>query len=89
MIKAISQPTRYQYFVNTEGKKTNNKHLTNDDYLNLGFLAGRFGVNLQNPNEPNYIYKDNTGTYVNINSCCAPLFEETLTQTGIKFNRLA
>ena len=88
MINAISQPVRYEYQVLTEKKKANKEHLTKDDYLNVGFLAGRFGVNLQNPNEPGHIYKDKTGTYVKINSCCAPLFEETLNQSGIKFNRL-
>ncbi|MBQ9244816.1 hypothetical protein IJ182_00945 [bacterium] len=89
MINTVNTPTRYQYIVKTEEKKTNNKPLTNNDYLNVGFLAGRFGINLKNPNEPNYVYKDNNGTYVNINSCCASLFEDTLKESGIKFDRLA
>ena len=88
MINCVS-PVRYQYVVKTEENKSNNTPLNNTDYLNIGFLASRFGVNLQNPNEPNSIYKDNSGTYVNINSCCAPLFEDTLNKSGIKFNRLA
>ena len=89
MIQACTVPSRQQYIVKTEQNKKNNKPLTKNDYLNIGFLAGRFGVNLENPNEPGYIYRDNNGTYVNINSCCSELFEETLSQAGINFDRLA
>jgi hypothetical protein len=52
-------------------------------------MAGRFGVNLQNPNEENFMIANENGTYVNINSCTAPLFENTLNQAGINFNRIA
>ena len=89
MINCCNTPVRYQYMVRTSENKLNNTPLTNDDYMNIGYMAGRFGVNPVNPYEQNNIMKDNNGTYVNINSCCAPLFESSLTQSGIKFNRLA
>lgn len=89
MINCCASPVRYQYVVKTSENKSNNTPLTSDDYMNIGYMAGRFGVNLANPNEQNNIVKDNNGTYVNINSCCAPLFEASLNQSGIKFNRLA
>ena len=82
-------PVRNQYLVRTSELKTDNTPLNSDDYINIGYMAGRFGVNLVNPNIPNNIYKDNKGIYININSCCAPLFESTLSQTGIKFDKLA
>ena len=90
MINAINQqPHRVQYLVKTNEPKANNTPLTANDYMNLGYMAGRFGINLNNPNEANPIISDNNGTYVNINSCTAPLFEQTLNNEGIKFCAIA
>lgn len=89
MINAIIAPTRCQYLVKTNEPKRDNTQLNQNDLLTVGYMAGRFGVNLQNPNENNFMLADEKGTYVNINSCTAPLFENTLNQAGINFNRIA
>lgn len=89
MINCSYIPQRNQYLIKTSEKKAGNVPLNEDDFLNIGYMAGRFGLNLKNPNEPNNIYKDEAGTYVKINSCCAHLFESNLKNAGIKFDRLA
>ncbi len=89
MINYANSPYRNQYFIKTSELKTNNTPLTYDDYMNIGYMSGRFGINLNNPNESNNIYKDEKGTYVNINACCSELFESKLNQAGIKFNKFA
>ena len=89
MIQACGFPVRNQYLIKTNENKVNNTPLTANDYMNLGYMAGRFGINLQNPNEPNPLMNDANGTYATINSCCSPLFEANLANAGIKFNRLA
>ena len=81
---------RICYIVKTNEPKTNNKPLDKDDYMQIGYMAGRFGVNLSgNPKEVNPIQQTPNGTIVNINSCTSDLFEKTLSQTGIRFDRLA
>ena len=81
---------RISYIVKTNDLKANNKPLDKDDYMQIGYMAGRFGVNLSgNPAEANPIQQTPDGTVVNINSCTTDLFEKTLSQTGIRFDRLA
>ena len=81
---------RNSYIVKTNDLKLNNQPLNSADYLNVGYMAGRFGVNLSgNPNEQNPIYTTSQGTFVNINSCCANQFEGALNNSGIKFDRIA
>ena len=64
--------------------------LDSSDYLNVGYMAGRFGINLNNnPHESNPMRITPKGTYVNINSCTADLFEDVLNEKGIKFDRIA
>ena len=53
MINAIIAPTRCQYLVKTNDVKKDNTPLNQNDLLSVGYMAGRFGVNLQNPNENN------------------------------------
>ena len=90
MINPIcSVPNRVQYLVKTNELKTNNMPLNANDYMNIGYMAGRFGINLQNPNEANPMTSDANGTYLNINSCTAPLFEQNLNNQGIKFQVIA
>jgi len=89
MIQACGFPVRNQYLIKTNENKVNNTPLNANDYMNVGYMAGRFGINLQNPNEPNPLINDANGTYATINSCCAPLFEANLANAGIKFNKLA
>ncbi len=82
-------PLRNQYLIRTNLAKRDNTMLNQDDYMSIGYMAGRFGVNLNNPNEPNFMTKTQDGVLVNINSCTAPLFEDTLTRAGINFDRIA
>lgn len=81
---------RINYIIRTNDPKTNNQPLNKDDYMQIGYMAGRFGINLSgNPSEANPIQQTPDGTIVNINSCTSELFENTLNQTGIKFDRIA
>ena len=81
---------RISYIIRTNEPKTNNKSLDKDDYMQIGYMAGRFGVNLSgNPKEENPLLQTPQGTVVDINSCTSDLFERTLNETGIKFDRLA
>lgn len=81
---------RSSYLVKTNDLKLNNKPLNSTDYLNVGYMAGRFGVNLSNnPYEQNPIQLIPEGTLVSINSCCNDTFEKNLNGSGIKFNRIA
>lgn len=89
MINSVNVPSRYQYLIRTLEPKANNLPLSADDYINIGYMAGRFGLNLCNPNEANPVISTNQGSIVNVNSCTAPLFEYNLSSAGIKFDRLA
>ena len=81
---------RNSYIVRTNDLKSDNQPLNSNDFLNVGYMAGRYGVNLSgNPYEENPMNITPDGTQVNINSCCAGQFEKTLNDTGIKFDRLA
>lgn len=81
---------RNSYIVRTNDLKLNNTPLNSADYLNVGYMAGRYGVNLAgNPYEVNPMQMTPEGTIVSINSCTAGLFEQNLNQTGIKFDRIA
>ena len=88
-VAGISYP-RVQYVVKTNDLKVNNQPLTSADYLNVGYMAGRFGINLSNnPAEQNPMQFLPQGTLININSCTSDLFEKTLNDNGIKFDKLA
>ena len=88
-ISGISYP-RMSYLVRTNELKTNNQPLNAVDYLNVGYMAGRFGINLSNnPHEQDPMQFLEQGTLVNINSCTSDLFEKNLNNAGIKFNRIA
>ncbi len=77
--------TRFTYLINT-----NNQSLNNNDYMNIGYMAGRYGINLNNnPYETNPILNTQSGILVNINSCTSSLFENNLKNAGIKFDRIA
>lgn len=85
----ICNVPRYQYLVRTNEAKMNNQPLNANDYMNVGYMAGRYGINLDNPNIPQNIFPTPEGMVFDINSCTAGLFEQNLMQSGIKFNRLA
>ena len=81
---------RSSYFVNTNLLKANNQPMSAQDYMNLGYMAGRFGVNLSNnPYEANPMIFTPQGAYVNINTCTSELFEKNLQSAGIRFDKLA
>ena len=81
---------RNSYIVKTNDLKVNNQPLSSEDYLNVGYMAGRFGINLSNnPNEQNPMKIVPQGLLVNINSCTSDLFEKDLSNSGIKFDRIA
>ncbi len=86
----VSNITRISYLVRTNEPKINNQPLNANDYMNIGYMAGRFGVNLSNnPMEANPMVFAPQGTFVNINSCTSDLFEQNLAQTGVRFDRIA
>ena len=90
MINAVGICPRISYMVKTNNLKANNQPLNSTDYLNVGYMAGRFGINLSNnPQEQNPMQITPDGTIVNINSCTSDLFEKTLNESGILFNKLA
>lgn len=87
MVNSIGRNT---YIVKTNGPKSNNSPLTKQDYMQIGYMAGRYGINLSgNPYEQNPMLYTPQGTIININSCTSDLFEQTLSQSGITFNKLA
>ncbi len=81
---------RCDYLVQTNSIKTNGQKPTSQDLINVGYMAGRYGINLdgnlQQNNKPKFTDK---GTIVNINSCTKDLFENNLTKAGIKFDVIA
>ena len=80
---------RFQYLVRTNETKLNNQPLTANDYMDVGFMAGRFGIDLRNPNIPHNIMPTPNGVVFDINSCTADLFEQNLNRSGIRFDRIA
>lgn len=84
------QVTRCQYVVYTNQPKQNGQTLDQKDLINIGYMAGRFGINLdgnlQQNNKPQYTAK---GTIIDVNTCTAPLLEENLKTDGIKFDKIA
>lgn len=84
------QVSRCQYLIYTNVPKQNGQPLNQKDLINVGYMAGRFGIsldgNLQRNEKPNVTDK---GTFISVNCCTAPLLEQNLTQDGIKFNKLA
>ena len=81
---------RCDYLVQTNSTKTNGQKPTSQDLVNVGYMAGRYGINLdgnlQQNNKPKFTDK---GTIVNINYCTKDLFENNLTKAGIKFDVIA
>lgn len=81
------QVERISYFIPTNQVKKNGETLSCRDLVSLGYMAGRFGVNLNgNPYEQNAPIFSNDGVKFNINSCTKNCFEENLRQAGVKFD---
>lgn len=84
------QVTRCQYLVYTDKPKQNGQSLSPEDVMNIGYMAGRFGINLGGNLQANSKPKHtNKGTIIDINSCTADLFQQTLQTEGIKFDKIA
>ncbi len=78
---------RCNYLIDTNSKKENGQYLTSNDMLNIGYMAGRFGINLDGKiNENNIPKETENGLLININSCTKDLFEDNLKKSGIKFD---
>lgn len=84
------QVNRCGYLIGTNLPKNNGEKPSDKDLINVGYMAGRFGVSLDGDLSKNYkpVVCEN-GTYVNINSCTKSLFEEELNKAGIKFTAIA
>lgn len=90
MIDQVGSVPRVQYSININTPKSDSGALTNKDCLEIGYMAGRYGINLgTNPQEANQIKYNKDLITVDINACTSDLFEQNLKQAGIKFNRLA
>ena len=62
------QVGRCTYSIQTNQVKTNGEKLNQDDLINLGYLAGRCGINLDgNPQEINKPVFENDRVKLNIN----------------------
>lgn len=82
--------TRHQYVVNTNLPKQNGQPVNQQDLVNIGYMAGRFGINLDGKQWEHQVPQVNqNGTFIDINSCTSDLFEYNLKTSGIKFNKLA
>lgn len=79
--------SRCDYIVSLDKPKNNGQPLTNEEIFNVGYMAGRFGVNLDDKPcehcQPKFTEK---GTLININCCTKDLFEKNLTDAGISFD---
>ncbi len=84
------QVNRCEYIVKTNLPKTNGQYPNSIDLLNVGYMAGRFGIDLTGNPKTNYApIQTQDGIIVNVNSCTAELLENNLSQAGINFNRIA
>ena len=84
------QVSRCDYLVLTNTQKTNGQPLNQKDLINVGYMAGRYGINLDGNLKAEKVpqYSDK-GTLINVNSCTTELLENNLNKAGIKFNKLA
>ena len=81
------QVGRCGYFIPVNQQKVNGEKLTPKDYFNIGYMAGRFGINLDGDvNKENKPVFDEKGIAININCCTTELFEKNLNKSGIKFD---
>ncbi len=84
------QVQRVEYYVPYQVTKRNGAYPTQDDLLYLGYMVGRYGVNLDgNPSVQYPPRKCPNGAIFNINSCTANAFERNLSSIGMGFNRIA
>ena len=84
------QVGRCDYFISTNQVKSDGQRLTEKDLINLGYMAGRYGISLDGDLDRNIKpeYK-NDGVKLNINCCTTDLFEDNLEKAGIRFEIIA
>jgi len=80
---------RVDYSIHINSPKVNGQKPNQQDLINVGYMAGRFGINLDGNLKANKppVYTDK-GLLINVNSCTAELLEENLNKAGMKFDRL-
>lgn len=84
------QVARNKYVIFTNQPKQNGQKPNPQDLINVGYMAGRFGVSLDGNLQENKIPQITpNGTLIDINSCTSELLEKNLNQMGMKFNKLA
>ena len=84
------QVERCKYSIPLNVPKKNGQKLDDKDLINIGYMSGRFGINLDNnPNQPNKPVFNEDKVIVDINSCTTGLFEKNLSQAGISFDVIA
>ena len=77
---------RCNYIVNINMPKRNGQYLSQKDLINVGYMAGRYGVNLDgNLNGKFRPIQTENGLLVNINCCTKDSFEKNLKDSGINF----
>lgn len=81
---------RCSYFIPSNQTKTDGKKLTDEDLINIGYMAGRYGISLDGDLNRNVKPEiSDEGVKLNINCCTTELFEENLKNSGIKFDTVA
>ena len=79
---------RCNYLIQT--KKENGQNLNQKDLLNIGYMAGRYGINLDGNLKQDFRpLETEKGYLINVNSCTTGVLEDNLNKAGIKFDVLA
>lgn len=84
------QVERCSYLIHTNSPKRNGQNLNSNDMLNIGYMAGRYGINLDGNLKQDFrpVQTEN-GLLININSCTTDALEKNLNNAGIRFNAIA
>jgi hypothetical protein len=88
-VSQITPVSMTTYVVNTS-TKSSREPLSNNDLINVGYLAGRCGVNLNgDPNRANAPKIGGNHLIVDINNCTSEFFEKNLSKAGVTFDKMA
>jgi hypothetical protein len=86
----VMQVERCSYLIQTNIPKNNGQNLNLKDYMSIGYMAGRYGVNLDGKlNQEFKPIQTEKGLLININSCTKDVLESNLNKEGIKFSIIA
>lgn len=84
------QVQRCDYLIYTNANKQNGQKLSQNDLISVGYMAGRYGINLDgNVNQNFKPVQTENGLLINVNSCTKDLLEKNLNNAGIKFQAIA